>query len=348
VCCEAALALLGCAGGDPTLAPCLDFTGSCADLLPQPQVVNAFTQLPDGPFVAGGAFVCTAFPADDNPRDTILSGLISFAVSWPVAVIIANCFGLSTATDSDQLHGRTRWLSWPAQYRFTLGALRWRWAGATTARVSRLGRLKRFLASWWCSSIWVDGLVWLSDHLQPCFCRQPHAPLPPPPPACEDGVAAPEAAYDAAVDAALRAWGQDEEGQRHFGVVTTNCKRAGYVILHLCWGVFAWITFAYGRLVYNLLGAKASRDFSNSWGIGVAMSQASDASGLVTAALQAALIVTILEALWLISNVNWLESYVDFVSVQATVASHHATCGGYKPLMAVLSAHKRHSYAISR
>ncbi len=310
--------------------------GSCADLLTQPQVVEAFTQLPDGPFVAGGAFVCTAFPADDSPRDTVLSGLISFAVSVPVAIVIANCFGLSTATDDDQLHGRTRWMKWPAKYRFTLGALRWRWAGAT-APVSRKERLKRFLASWWCSSIYVDGLVWLSDKLQPCFCRPPRAP---------SGLAPEEdAAYDAAVNAALRAWGQDEENEKHFGAVTNNFKRAGYVILHLCWGVFAWITFAYGRLVYNLLGARAARDFSNSWGIGVAVSQANDASSLVTAALQAALIVTILEALWLMTNVNWLESYIDFVSVHATVVASQAGRGS--KLLAVLAAHKRHSYAVA-
>jgi hypothetical protein len=335
VCCEAALALLGCAGGDPSVAPCLDFVGSCADLLMQPQALAAFELLPDGPFVSGGAFVCTAFPADDSPRDTLLSGLISFAVSWPVAVVIANCFGLSTATDGDQLHGRTRWLSWPAKYRFTLGALRWRWAGAPPP--GRLGRLKRFLASWWCSSIYVDAMVWLSDHLQgPCFCRRPA-------PCCEDSAEKPAGAYDAAVDAALRAWGQDEESERHFGVLTANFKRAGYVLLHLVWGVFAWITFAYGRLVYNLLGPSAARDFSNSWGIGVALSQANDASGLLTAALQAALLVTILEALWLVPNTNWTESYVDFVSVQASVV---VSKGGSK-LLAVLAAHKRHSYAIA-
>ena len=211
--------------------------GTCGDLMTQPRVVDALALLPDGPFISGGAFVCTAFPADGNPRDTFLSGLISYAVSWPVAVVIANCLSLSTATDNDQLHGRTRWLNWPAKYRITLGALRWRWAGSATKPVGRVGRLKHFLASWWCSSIWVDGMVWLSDHLQPCFCRPPALPAP-------RMEASPDAAYDAAVDAAMRAWGQDAATEQQFNVVTGNFKRAGYVILHLCWGVFAWITFA--------------------------------------------------------------------------------------------------------
>jgi hypothetical protein len=78
-------------------------------------------------------------------------------------------------------------------------------------------------------------------------------------------------------------------------------------------------------------------------GIGVALSQASDASGLVTAALQAALLLTVLELLWLVTNPNWLESYIDFASVHATVAAPK----GSRRLMAVLGAYKRHSYAVS-
>lgn len=281
------MALLGCVGSDPTLSPCLDFMGSCADLLEQPQVVDAFTRVEDGPFVDGGAFICTAFPADDNTIDTILSGLISFAVSWPVAVVVYICLGLSTATDVDQLHGRTRWLNWPTTYRFTMGKLRWRWSGAGAPPPGRLGRLKRFLASWWCSSIWVDGIVWFADRLVPCFCahREEEEDADK-----DDEVESPDAAYEAAVDEAMLEWGQDVEGQRQFNQMTGNFKRAGYVILHLCWGVFAWITFAYGRLVYNLLGPAAARDFSNSWGIGVGLSQISDAQGVVTSAMQALLV----------------------------------------------------------
>jgi hypothetical protein len=149
-------------------------------------------------------------------------------------------------------------------------------------------------------------------------------------------------AHDETVDAAMLAWGADEALERHFGRMTTNFKYAGYVLLHLIWGVFAWICFAYGRLCYNLLGPAATRDFSNSWGIGVALGQANDAQGVVTSALQAALLLTILEALWLVPNGRWLEGYVDFVSVQATVAQR-----GARRMFAVLSAYKRHSYAVS-
>ena len=89
-------------------------------------------------------------------------------------------------------------------------------------------------------------------------------------------------------------------------------------------------------------GPKAASDFSNSWGIGIAISQASDASGLLTATLQAALVVTILEVLWLVTNAHWLEDYIDFVSIHATVASTRSS-----RVLDLLSAHKRFSYAVA-
>ena len=302
----------------------------------QPQVVATFKQLPDGQYISGGEFVCTAFPADDSPRDTIISGLISFAVSFPVAVVILNCFSLSTATDMDQLHGRTRWLNWPFSNRLFFGSLSWRWQPAEGKPPGLRARFKRFLASWWCSSIYVDLMVWFADHLHPCICA--------PPPPLRQPLTAAEARDDhaALVDAAMLVWGADEEMESHFGAVTGNFKKAGYVLLHLIWGVFAWICFAYGRLVYNLLGPTAFRDFSNSWGIGVGLGQLNDAKGVIVSALQAALLLTILEALWLVPNGRWLEGYIDFVSVQATVAQRSA-----RRILAVLSAYKRHSYAVS-
>jgi hypothetical protein len=199
----------------------------------QPEVISAFAALPDGPFISGGAFVCTAFPADDNARDTILSGIISFAVSLPVVVVVGNCFGLSTATDDDQLHGRTRLLTWPAKFRFTLGRLSWRWRSAAGAPPpGRLSCLKRFLASWWCTNLWVDGMVWICDHLQPCFCK------PEPGMSGGDNDTADEVdTHVRLVGAAMAAWGADEARERHFGLVTANFKRAGFVLLNLIWGV---------------------------------------------------------------------------------------------------------------
>jgi hypothetical protein len=341
VCCDQVRALLGCPAADP-LSPCAPVAfagGLCADLAASEGAAAAFAAMADGPFVSGGAFVCTAFPADNSPRDTVISGLISFAVSLPLCIVVANCFGLSTATDDQQLHGRTRWMTWPSTYRLLLGRLSWRWSAPGTPPPGRAERLRRLLASWWCSNMYIDAMVAVSDAVQLCVCR-------PPPPPPRRGVQPADAtllSYDETVEAVLAEFGQDAAAQAHFGAVTTRFKYVGYVLLNLVWGFFAWIVFAYGRLVYNLLGPAASRDFSNSWGIGVAIGQANDASGLVTAALQAVLILTILELLWLHTNTAWLESYVDFASCYASVAAH----AGRRRLWDVLLSHKRNFYAVA-
>ena len=250
VCCDAVRALLGCPAADP-LSPCapVAFTGgSCADLLASDAATAVFATLPDGQYISSGAFVCTAFPADDNARDTFLSGVISFAVSIPLCVVVANCFGLSTATDDDQLHGRTRWMVWPAARRLVLGRLRWRWARhpAQGRRAPHLlERLRRFLASWWCTSIYVDAMVAFSDALPRCVCKPPPRLLKRicPASALDDDSDGDESleAYTAAVDAEMAEWRQEWALQAHFSLVTTRFKHAGYVILHLAWGFFAWV-----------------------------------------------------------------------------------------------------------
>jgi len=95
--------------------------------------------------------------------------------------------------------------------------------------------------------------------------------------------------------------------------------------------------------VYNLLGAKAANDFTNSWGIGIGMSQISDGRGVIIAALHAVLLMAILELLWLIPNGDWLSNYADFGSVYASVTLRR----GCSRVTATASAYKRHFFAVS-
>ena len=193
-------------------------------------------------------------------------------------------------------------------------------------------------------------MVAFSDVLQRCACRQPRprrllkriCPASVVDDDDDDGDESPEE-YTAAVDAEFAEWRQEWALQAHFSAVTTRFKHAGYVILHLAWGFFAWIIFAYGRLVYNTLGPSAARDFSNSWGIGVALGQVNDASGVVTAALQAVAVATVLEMLWLVNNTNWLETYMDVASVVGSVA----VGAGGRRLRDVLLTNKRHTFGIA-
>lgn len=80
-------------------------------------------------------------------------------------------------------------------------------------------------------------MVAFADVLQRWTC------VPPPAPAKQCASDEP-LSYDAAVAAAMAEFGQDPASQAHFGLVTTRFKYAGYVILNLVWGFFAWIVFA--------------------------------------------------------------------------------------------------------
>jgi hypothetical protein len=72
-----------------------------------------------------------------------------------------------------------------------------------------------------------------------------------------------------------------------------------------------------GRLIYELLGTRAEADFMSSWGIGVGLGQVQDMKGVLVSAMEAVLVLTVLEMLWLQSNSTWMESMTDFASVYA-------------------------------
>ena len=59
------------------------------------------------------------------------------------------------------------------------------------------------------------------------------------------------------------------------------------------------------------------------------MGQLSEARDLGIAILQTAAAVTVLELLWLVTNMRWLEDTVDYMSVHATMAQSVgvASCG---------------------
>jgi hypothetical protein len=109
-------------------------------------------------------------------------------------------------------------MTWPTLRRLLLGRLDGRFHAPGAPPAGALGRFKRFLASWWCTNYWVDGMVALSDALW----------------ACGGGAQAGTPDAD----------GLDMVSELHFGDVTTRFKHAGLVVLYLCWGVFAWIIFA--------------------------------------------------------------------------------------------------------
>ena len=76
------------------------------------------------------------------------------------------------------------------------------------------------------------------------------------------------------------------------------------------------------------MGTNAEETFINTWGVSVGLGQLNDARNMGISILQAAVAVTILELLWIVTNTRWLEDTIDYMSIHATTA--HATgvsCG---------------------
>ena len=72
------------------------------------------------------------------------------------------------------------------------------------------------------------------------------------------------------------------------------------------------------------MGDQAEQKFTQAWGTGLAISQATQFKDMAVVALEAAAVLTVMEALWLIGNKPWLEEHIDFASVHATIAADKA------------------------
>ena len=72
-------------------------------------------------------------------------------------------------------------------------------------------------------------------------------------------------------------------------------------------------------LIYNTLGKKAQDEFTTSWGVSYGMGQATEWQDIFDEAVKALVILAILERLQLTRHSDWLESHVDFLSLQASL-----------------------------
>ena len=64
----------------------------------------------------------------------------------------------------------------------------------------------------------------------------------------------------------------------------------------------AGIIFTYGSLAYRLFGDEAQTKFVKGWGIGLAISQATQFKDMALVALQSAAVLTVMETLWLVGS----------------------------------------------
>ena len=118
-CCAEIQALLDC----PPIGPCRGIEANCGDL------AEAFADTPVLPDYPDGMadYTCSAFPDEENDRDTLIVGLLAFAISLPVTLFLQTCFELANDNEAPE-----SWLTWAGNSRLILGGQahrRWHYTG---------------------------------------------------------------------------------------------------------------------------------------------------------------------------------------------------------------------------
>ena len=302
-CCAEMRAILNC----ESQTSCLGFTGSCADLQSQ------FSTL-QGPFTYGippsehadlSEYECHAFPDDAYPTDQLLVGLISFAVAIPVAMFLARCFEIANENDDEP----EAWLEMPdGVVKYAMMALFGRkphgeWHYEHAMQQPDLKPCDSFVVRWYVrrsyempTTTLLRIATWLWNSL-----RHGSKPAAESADAGEEGKAGGEDTGDS--DALIK---------RLYAV-------AGLVGVYLCWAIFSWFIFTYGMLIYRQMGDQAQKKFASAWGVNFGINSAGEWQDVLQAAVQAAVIVVILDLLSIMGHGRWLEGQVDFLSVQATL-----------------------------
>ena len=93
----------------------------------------------------------------------------------------------------------------------------------------------------------------------------------------------------------------------------------------------AHLSAVYGSSISQLLGDKAEADFSGVWAVGLGVDQANQWVDVVRGAVQAAILLTLLDRFEMLSGRQWLEMHLDQFSVQ-TVMLHTSAVGFFSRL----------------
>lgn len=299
ICCGDARVLLGC-GRDHAASLCHGFPSYCADLqnVHYPFAAAGLYGTADGALARAVPLPqCEAFPSE-SARDTFLAGLISAACALPFTALVSTLFSLSLSTDAQQMHAHVRVRTWPLWMRLLMGSFGWRFDS-----VPRTRALRARLSRWWVTTAYTDAVVAASDAAlataslaRSCVAADEHVA-----PGAADAVALPDVAAAQAFDA-----------------LTTRFRYAGFAFLYATWGAFVWIVLVYGNLIYELMGPAMERQFTLAWAAGVGLDQLQSLQSFIVTALEALLLITILETLWVMPNGRWLETQLDYASVVAT------------------------------
>ncbi len=292
-CCAELRAMLSCA---PT-GGCRGTLGDCADLQAQFADVQGpyyFSNAPGEPPTAHmylDDWVCHAFPDDAYVTDQIFVGLISVAVALPVDLILARLFEI--ANEDEVPHN---WVDAPAgRWKLLLGKdAHQGWHLADAARP--VSELVLYLVREG------DNALGAALFLLGSALRRLRRRL------CGGGGSEP-------AEAASNALAATSDASSAGGAARTEAlqKRlaasAGLLGVYTCWVIFSWVIFTYGILVYRTLGDSAQQEFAKTWGVGYALNNATEWQDVAKTAVQAALVLVVLDLLRITRNLNWFEEH---------------------------------------
>ena len=304
-CCAEVQALLEC----PPVGPCRGVEANCGDL---PQAFADTPVLPDYPDGLAD-YTCSAFPDDENQRDTLIVGLLAFAISLPVTLFLQTCFELANDNEAPE-----SWLMWAGNPRLVFGPLahrRWRYTGPA-------GQPCRYVR-WFVRSVDApkfETLLNLFFSLKAWVTRSKTPWQEEAEEAAAEEAAAEEAAAEEAADGGSQAASADAASAEGSATASTSFASAkglryskrkltafGIGGVYLIWAFFSWVVFTYGMLIYKLLGPSTQDSFATSFGVSYGVGAAAEWKDIATEAAKTIVILAILERLHVTKSVSWLE-----------------------------------------
>ena len=292
-CCAEVQALLDC----PPVGPCRGVEANCGDLAAAFADTPVLPDYPDGL----GDYACAAFPNDDNPRDSLIAGLLAFAISLPVTLFLQTCFELANDNEAPE-----SWLVWTGLWqRVVFGPQahrRWHYTGPA-------GQPVRYV-KWFVRSVdapkfetllnlWFSFKAWVTCSLTPWAEEAAEAEAEA---AAEEDTANHVDPTDGLVTMTVLSESSHGHGEASEYAVevppsvvssrsapSTSFRSAkelrlskrkltalGIGGVYLIWAFFSWVVFTYGMLIYKLLGPSTQDSFATSFGVSYGVGAAAE------------------------------------------------------------------------
>jgi hypothetical protein len=88
------------------------------------------------------------------------------------------------------------------------------------------------------------------------------------------------------------------------------------------------IIIAFGRRIYDLQGPASESTFIKTWCIGIGFGQIQEWTYVVRTALEAVLVLSVADLLWLAQDASWFENHMDWLSIYWSTTRFASRKGG--------------------